>query len=369
VRTYPFIRPTIPPPEAWLEHLAPAYRERRYSNFGPVAGRLERELRRKYAPEREVVLTASGTAGLLAALLAVEAKGRVAVPSFTFPATAAAVVLAGCKPLFLDVSPATWELDTAQLEAILEREEVGAVVHVRTLGLCHSLDRLERLAGAAGVPLIIDAAASLGGREPGGGWAGARGDAEVFSLHATKVFGVGEGGAVFVRPSLAGRLRRTINFGLAGGVPETLGLNGKLSELHAAVGLAVLERIDGYLERRRAVARRYRTGLAGVAGLRHPPDGGEPPWQTYPVALPGDAREAVERLAAADVEARRYYTPPLHRTPPFAPFAAAGQLPVSDDLAARMICLPVYSDMNGAELEEILDIANGVLADTCVEAA
>jgi dTDP-4-amino-4,6-dideoxygalactose transaminase len=109
------------------------------------------------------------------------------------------------------------------LEQTLQRERVGAILHVRTLGLCHALDELERLARAAGVPLIVDSAASLGGREEGGAWVGARGDAEVFSLHATKVFGIGEGGAVFVRKPLGERLRSTINFGLADGVPQTLG--------------------------------------------------------------------------------------------------------------------------------------------------
>ena len=115
------------------------------------------------------------------------------------------------------------------------------------------------------MPLIIDAAASLGGRDEDGGWVGGSGDAEVFSMHATKVFGVGEGGAVFVRKPLAGLVRRTINFGLADGVPETLGFNGKLSEVHAAIGLAVLERMDGFVR----VAQRSPIGIASDC-LRSP---------------------------------------------------------------------------------------------------
>lgn len=357
---YPFIRPTIPPPAAWLDLLAPAYKERRYSNFGPVASRLERELEQKYAsPEHSVVLVSSGTAGLIAALLALDVRGAVAMPSFTFPATASAVMLARCAPLFIDVSPETWELDLAQLEQMLQRQRIGAILHVRTLGLCHPLDDLERLAQSFGVPLIVDSAASLGGREPSGAWVGGSGDAEIFSLHATKVFGVGEGGAVFVRKHLAERLRKTINFGLADGVPEVLGFNGKLSEVHAAIGLAVLERIDGFIARRGEIARGYRARLAQDAALEHPPNAGAPPWQTYPVALPGDADAVVEELVAAGVGVRRYYAPPLHRTPPF---AADVSLPTTDDLSARMICLPVYSDMSDRELDEIIAIANRVLA-------
>ncbi len=345
-----------------MDLLAPAYEERRYSNFGPVASRLERKLEQRYtSPGRSVVLVSSGTTGLIAALLALDVRGAVAMPSFTFPATASAVVLARCTPLFIDVSPETWELDIAQLEQALQHQRVGAILHVRTLGLCHPLDDLEQLAHSFGVPLIIDSAASLGGSEEGGRWVGGSGDAEIFSMHATKVFGIGEGGAVFVRPPLAERLRRTINFGLAGGVPETLGFNGKLSEVHAAIGLAVLERIDGFIARRGEIARGYRAGLAGAADLEYAPKAGAPPWQTYPVALPGDADAVVDRLVAAGVGVRRYYSPPLHRTPPF---AANVSLPITDDLSARMICLPVYSDMTDREQEEIIGIVNGVLTQT-----
>ena len=362
---YPFIRPTIPEPEAWLDLLAAAYDERRYSNFGPVATRLEHELEQKYAsPERAVVLVSSATAGLTAALLALDVRGLVAMPSFTFPATASAVALAGCQPLFVDVSPQTWELDTTQLEQAIQRQQVGAILHVRTLGLCHPLDDLERLARSAEVRLIVDSAASLGGRDEGDAWVGGSGDAEVFSMHATKVFGVGEGGAVFAPKPLVERVRRTINFGLADGVPEVLGFNGKLSEVHAAIGLAVLERIDGFVLRRAEVADRYRTDLSHVAGLEHPPNAGQPPWQTYPVALPGDAESVVRRLIAAGVGVRRYYTPPLHRTPPF---AADVYLPTTDHLSARMICLPVYSDMSALELDEIIEITNGVLVQSLEE--
>jgi dTDP-4-amino-4,6-dideoxygalactose transaminase len=129
--------------------------------------------------------------------------------------------------------------------------------------------------------------------------------------------------------------------------------------VHAAIGLAVLERIDGFVARREEVAGGYRAGLAQAADLEHAPDAGAPPWQTYPVALAGDAEAVVRELVGAGVGVRRYYSPPLHRTPPF---AADVSLPRTDDLAARMICLPVYSDMSDRELEEIIELANGVLA-------
>lgn len=349
---YPFIRPTMPGPESWAELLAAAYSERHFTNGGPLVLRLERELERRYCrPDRRVVVTSSGTAGLVAALMALDVHGEVAMPSFTFAATAHAVRLAGCVPLFVDVSPEEWELDRDQLERVLQRRRVGAIVHVRSLGLCRSLDELEQLAKSHEVPLIVDAAACLAGREPGGEWAGGRGDAEVFSMHATKAFGIGEGGVVFAPVQLEHRVRRAINFGLDEGIPDAPGFNGKLSEVQAAVALAVLERIEGFVARRAEVASAYRERLPADWGFDHAHHPGRPPWQAYPVAIAGDVEAAARRLGALGVEARRYYSPALHRTPAF---EQAVVLPVTDELASRMLCLPVYSDMTERELEQIL---------------
>ena len=357
---FPFIRPSVPPPEEWLEYLAPSYDARRFSNFGPAATRFESELERRYGTGgRRVVTVSSATAGLVAALLALDVQGAVAMPSFTFPATAAAVRLAGCTPRFIDVTPDRWELDPNHLDELLRSGQIGGVVHVRTFGFCRSLDLIEQIAAAHEVPLIVDAAASLGGREAGGRWIGGRGDAEVVSMHATKVFGVGEGGAVFVREDRHARLRRVINFGLDRGVARELGFNGKLSEVQAAIGLAVLERIDAFVRRRSRIAHAYGAGLDDA--VEHGHDVGEPPWQAYPVALPVDATAAVERLLGAGVEARRYYAPPLHRTPAH---AQASELPVTDGLSARMLCLPIYSDMTDDEVDHVIEIACSVLAPT-----
>ncbi len=356
---YPFIRPTMPPPQEWVPLLATSYEARRYSNFGPVVSSFECRLAERYGDDRRaVVAVASGTAGLAATLLALDVQGTVAIPSFTFAATACAIRLASCTPLFVDVSPDTWELDLGALERLLDRERVGAIVHVRSLGLCRELRELEELARAHEVPLVVDSAACLGGLEEGGAAVGGRGDAEVFSLHATKPFGVGEGGAVFIRDEFEERLRQTINFGLANGMAVVAGLNAKLSEAHAAIGLAVMRRIDAFLARRAEVARTYRTELASVPGIEHGRAPGAPTWPAYPVAVAGEAESVVSALVADGVEARRYYSPPLHRTPAFAQPAV---LPTTDGLAARMLCLPVYSDMTDAELDVILAIADRAL--------
>src|SRR5207248_1648525 len=141
-----------------------AYTLKRFSNFGPVVVRLEDELTRKYGNGRRAVLVASGTAGLVAALVALDVQGPVVVPAFTFPATAQAVLQAGCTPVFCDVAAETWELDPEALEHLLRTEKVAAVLHVRSFGFCRDLGGVEAIARRYGVPLLVDSAAALGGK-------------------------------------------------------------------------------------------------------------------------------------------------------------------------------------------------------------
>jgi dTDP-4-amino-4,6-dideoxygalactose transaminase len=353
-----FIRPTIPAPEHWLPYVREAYQHRWFSNFGPLATRLEHALVEKFRPPgREAVLVANCTAGLTAALLALDVKGKVVVPSFTFPATAQAVLQAGCQPIFCDVSPRTWELDPHELDRLLGVAKAAAVIHVRAFGFCRDLEAIELAVARHGIPLVIDAAAALGAERDDGQPAGSQGDLEVFSLHATKVFAVGEGGVVFAPPGLAARIRTAINFGIHAGDVTMPGFNAKFSEFHAAVGLAVLDSIDGYLRRRRAIATTYRRAVAQFPHWTNPVQTGLAAWQTYPLLLPADvdAEAMVVEGRRQGVEFRRYYSPALHECS-FPGYEAQNSLATSSLLASRMLCLPVYSDMTPQELDVVLGV-------------
>jgi dTDP-4-amino-4,6-dideoxygalactose transaminase len=349
----------MPPPAEWLPFLESAYDQKMFSNWGPAAVRLERVLTDKYGgPDRPAILVANCTAGLTAALLALNIRGPVVVPAFTFAATAQAVLQAGCTPVFAEACLTTWELDPDKLDDLLARQPIAAVIHVRTFGFCRDLDEMEDVTRRHGVPLIVDAAAALGGKLPGGAWAGHQGEMEVFSLHATKVFGVGEGGLILTRTEHVSALRQVLNFGFERGEAVVPGLNGKCSEFHAAVGLAVADHIDGFIERRRVVAAAYQNAVAEQLGVTAPPASiGEPPWQTFPVLLsPGSRADAVVKQAAAlNLELRRYYWPALHETVLFRR-AARVQLIRAEELARRMICLPIYSDMTDQEVDQVLGI-------------
>ncbi len=356
----PFIRPTLPSPEAWLPFLRTSYATRYFSNGGPCVRQLEAALTQKYAsPQREAILVSSGTSGITAALLALDISGPVVIPAFTFPATAQAVLAAGCTPVFCDVNLATWELDTQSLTNNLTNPAIQAIIHVRAFGFCQDLTPIERIATAHNVPLIVDAAAALGGHLPQSSYAGSQGLLEVFSLHATKVFGIGEGGVIFA-PSghCSKKIRTTINFGIENGAIARRGINGKLSEFSAAIGLALLDNIDNFIAHRTQIARHYTTQLAQRLALSYPNALGAPPWQSFPVLLdPLDtalsSAQIVTKCKKQGLEIKRYYYPALHTQ---ACFAGDARLPHAEQLANHMVCLPIYSDMTTEENKSAINI-------------
>jgi dTDP-4-amino-4,6-dideoxygalactose transaminase len=166
---------------------------------------------------------------------------------------------------------------------------------------------------------------------------------------------------ILSRPEHVPAVRRVVNFGFERGEPVVPGLNGKCSEFHAAVGLAVARHMDRFLARRRAVAETYHAALAARAGTA-PPGSGQPPWQTFPVLLPSGIRpdDVVKQAGTAGLELRRYYTPALHESRCFR-WAARVRLAHAEDLARRMICLPIYSDMTDGEVARVLEIFGKVM--------
>ena len=139
-----FVRPLVPGPEKWAPFLEPAYASGWFSNHGPVVQRFEWELQERCGvPEREVAVVSSATSGLVATLIALRVQGPVAMPAFTFPATAHAVRLAGCTPVFCDIDPDTWELDPGAAAEAVEAAGCVAIIHVRAFGLCRDPSQVE----------------------------------------------------------------------------------------------------------------------------------------------------------------------------------------------------------------------------------
>jgi dTDP-4-amino-4,6-dideoxygalactose transaminase len=360
--TYRFIRPAIPTVERWARHLNVSYGSRIFSNFGPAARRLETMLAERFGLGRRAVAVSSCTSGLIAALHALNiGGGKVAVPSFTFPATVQAIRAAGGEPVFCDVAPHTLQICPDAFADVLSRfsGQVRAVVPVRPFGMHFNLDELVQIAREGRVSVVVDAAAGLGA--PAARQEANSNLVEVFSFHATKCFAIGEGGAIFAPEESEEGLRSACNFGMRNGVVVGNGINAKLGEFAAAVAIEVLQELSEAVRRRTEIANVYFAALRRSKIVERVWDPHLAPWATFPVLLTHETNAAtlVDAAARRGVELRRYYDP-LHLIPHFAN-CDRGVLPVTEDVGTRMLCLPVYSDMSHAEQMDIIGRLEGLL--------
>jgi dTDP-4-amino-4,6-dideoxygalactose transaminase len=357
----PLIRPDFPGAEEMAADFAAISASGRFSNFGPFEERFAARLGETVGAGTTAVTFASATAGLHAAILATAGMGTgehyVLLPSFTFAAVAQAVVLAGFRPLFVDIGD-DLHADPVDARAALEAHPgaVRAAVIANSFGIGGGrLSEWEALAADFGIPLIVDSAAGFGSRYPDGTPLGARGDCEVFSFHATKVLAIGEGGGLLTTdPELAERVKRVSNFGFdAAGLVAAPGFNGKLAELPAAIGVRQLGRLPALVAARRDVLALYSAALPE----RVFPEGVERSALAFlPLRLdPGaDVGAAILGLAAGGVEARRYYRPALHRHPAFS--VAERPLPATDDAAERMISLPCHPGVTAEVVARVVEV-------------
>ncbi len=359
---FPYIRPVFPAPPQWLAYLEQSYAAKCFSNFGPVVREFETALTRSFCGADEIITTASScTAGLSGALIALDVRRTVLFPAFTFPATPAAIVMAGATPVALDVDADNWAMSTRSLERALERSQCDAVVLVVPFGIAQDFRKHFEICRRAGVSVVIDNAAGLGGP------IGALPDEscfEVYSLHATKAFAIGEGGAIRSRASRGSDLHRALNFGLERGsaIEGIWGINGKLPEFSGAIGLAVLEAFPEVLRVRRSSAAKYVEIVSSFPTLKFHSDVRSAPWQTFPVLFPD--REQSERFIGSasehGVEVRRYYSPSLENWPRT---KTIDDCPTARVLSQRMICLPMYSELEDSEFSELFSAIEACLSE------
>ncbi|MGH9535590.1 MAG: DegT/DnrJ/EryC1/StrS family aminotransferase [Terriglobales bacterium] len=361
----PFLRPSLPCAEELLPYLRRVDAAGIYSNFGPLVRELEAEiLARRFGGQGAVTTVANATLGLMLAIAAVKRPGKrwALLPSFTFAAGPLAALWCGLSPYFVDVAPGGWTLDAAALETALETvgDEAAVIIPGPTFGTPMDLSGFERYR-AAGLPVVVDAAPAMGAGPDGAQYGVGFSGPVVYSLHATKPFGLGEGGLVYSADAdLIGRIRRDANFGFnAERAAEALGLNAKLSEYGAAVGLALLESLAQRRAARRRVADGYlqaftRSGLAARSWeVQKPPPDCPQFWSL--LTPPGRSnQQVVAALALQGIECRTYFAPACHQQPAFAT-AARGPLPVTEDLAARVLSLPFWETMSAAPIEAVVE--------------
>jgi len=316
----------------------------------------------KYLGVPHCVAVSSCTTGLLLTLSALNLNGEVILPSFTFHATAHAVAWNGLEPVFADCEPDTF---CVCAKAVQERlsPKTAAILAVHMFGHPASVFELEEIAVRAGIPVIYDSAHAFGSRV-GERHTGTFGTAEVFSFSPTKLVVAGEGGLVATRDAgLANRLRAARNYGDAGDSdPEVLGLNARMSEFHAALALRGLEGLEERIERRNQIRLRYETRLGEVPGVsfQRIRAGNRSTCKDFQILVDagafGRSRDwLLHFLRESNIEARRYFWPPVHRQKLYRAAWDGQALPVTDWISDCVLNLPIYSSLRDEEVDAVCD--------------
>jgi len=360
--------PDLPSPSEVMPLLEEMHSNRWYSNFGPLVQRFERAMETFLEEENGargfgVATFSSATTALELAIRALEFEPgtKVLVPALTFPATALAVLNAGHEPVLIDVDAHTWELSPELAAKACAEESYGAVVPVAAYGRPIDGAGWAAFQEKTGVRVLMDVAAALG-QQPIEDTL-----TYCFSLHATKPFGVGEGGLLVSQDAqLIDRSKSLSNFGFSGpaGVIQRQGTNAKFGEYYAAMGLAQIDRWPELIERRREVMDLYqqqlnkltnRVGLQAGMGSYVP--------AVFPVYVKNGAEALIAALDAGGVQTRRWYLPPLYEHPALKGTSGAfgddpSAFPVCEDLKHSLVGLPFHGFLGAEDIAKIISIVS-----------
>jgi dTDP-4-amino-4,6-dideoxygalactose transaminase len=358
----PLLRPRLPGADRLLPYLRRIDANRVYSNHGPLVVEFEERLEGLITPDGGAVVSASsGTAAIIGAILATAGRATAErplalVPAFTFVATAVAAEACGYRIALADIDAEDWMLHAEAAADHPLLSEVGVVVPVSTFGRPAPQAPWCAFQGRTGIPVVIDGAASfdrlIGEPER------YVGDIPVaFSFHATKAFGTGEGGCVATADeALAGSIIRALNFGFRGERDSrSASINGKLSEYHAAVGLAELDGWPAKQAAFQAVIEGYRRHL-GELGLMHCFVGAPDISLGYALFVCDHRWEALrvrDALAGQGIETRAWYGRGLRHQSHFASASVADGLPVTDEVAPRVLGLPMAPDLTDGQISVV----------------
>jgi dTDP-4-amino-4,6-dideoxygalactose transaminase len=337
-----------------------------FTNFGPVNARFEQEAAAQLFGGVGACLTVSNaTLGLMIAIrhaIGDDKQGRryALMPSFSFAAMPQAALWNGLTPLFCDIDENDWALSERAEEDLLVRygAAVAVVVPYATFGNSIDLARYDRLSKRHNVPVVVDAAASLGSQDrDGNGFGAGFSQPVVFSMHATKAFATLEGGLIYCADAaVIERLRAMANCGFAEPrIAAVPGLNAKLSEVSVLLALAKLDGLDAVIARREAVAARYRANLNECV-FQHL-DGRRTAHTFMPLLLPercaGRRAQIMQALSDRGIGVATYFSPHLAEHPYFKKTCISGDLTVTEKIAERILVLPVSDTITMDEVDEV----------------
>jgi len=352
----PIMRPELPPLEDYVALLRRVWETRMLSNFATFAQLFEQRAQAQLGTPR-VRAVVNGDVGLVLALAALDlpAGAEAVVPSFTFNSTVNAILWNKLVPVFADIDPRTLTMPASEI-ARLAGPRTAVVVATHTFGNPCDADAIRDAAGS-GPRIVYDAAHAFGSRYRGRP-AGTLGDAEVFSFSGTKLVTSAEGGLVAANAdAVIERLEYLRGYGFLGDYETRWpGLNGKMSELHAALGTLTIETVEAAVAKRQSIAARYREQLGDLAALsfQHIDPRDRTTYKDFALLCAEDRDGLEARLNAAGVQTKRYFRP-AHTMRAYRGYAR-GALPATESVYARILCVPIYNDLAPADQERVTDL-------------
>ncbi len=359
----PVTQPFLPNLNEFIPYLEEIWNNRWLTNNGPFHQKLEAKLC-EYLGVEHVSLFNNATIALITALQAMRIHGEVITTPYSFVATSHSIMWNGLEPVFVDIDPATFNIDPAKIEAAIT-PRTTAIMPVHCYSNPCDVEKIQQIADNYGLKVIYDAAHAFGVNYKGESilkW----GDLSILSFHATKVFNTFEGGAI-ISPDAKTKQRidRLKNFGIADEVTVTApGINGKMSEINAAFGLLQLQYIDESMAKRKAIDTYYRKALCEVKGitLYHHNCNANSNFSYFPILVeaefPLTRDELYSKLKNNDILSRRYFYPLISNMPMYRGLASSDitNLSSANEIAKKVLCLPIYNDLTIEEVQYIIQV-------------
>jgi len=354
---YPIVKPYLPCLDKYQNYIKDVFERNWLTNNGPLVQALEKRLA-EYLGVEHILLVANGTLALQVAYAAFVIKGKVLTTPFSFAATASSLVWDNLEPEFIDIDKNSLNLDVNKISKE-QLAEASAILPVHVFGNPCEVEKLASLAAKNDIKVIYDAAHAFASDFENKSVLN-YGDAATLSFHATKLFHSVEGGAIIFKNKVDyDKARQLINFGFdSNNHPEFIGINAKMSEVHAAMGLTVLDNIKHITTQRSELVNRYHQQLASL-------DANLIQFQTWheqgtrngaymPIMLENEAAVLLltEQLASEGIGSRRYFYPSLSQVEAY---GMLGDTPIANDIASRILCLPLYTDLTLSDVDFICE--------------
>lgn len=349
----------IPPMDEYIRYLKVIWETNQLTNNGPLVCELEERLR-DYLGVKHLFFVSNGTIALQIAIKVLKLHGEVITTPFSYVATTSTIVWEGCRPIFVDIHPETLCLDPDLIEVAIT-PETTAILATHVYGNPCNVERIQEIVNIHGLKVVYDAAHAFGVRYKDSSIL-THGDISALSFHATKLFHTAEGGAITTNnDELAHRISYMRNFGHRGREAFWgLGINGKNSEFHAAMGLCVLPKVPELIARRKAISEMYDELLCDI-GLISPNRQKETIYNYayYPILFPSEKHliSALAALNEQEIFPRRYFYPSLNMID----YTGRRTMSVSESAARRVLCLPLYDSIDPSSVELISAIINSTM--------